>query len=120
MSGDAVMFMVILLQAPFSEKVTLFSARSVVDAKPLAIDLNFLSRGHPVLTTLLLLLLLLIRFQHSPFGEPDRLAQHIEIADVIGKNENQRSVEIGALRLVEPAMRFDDQPIGGIRKIRFG
>jgi len=51
---------------------------------------------------------------HPPLGQRNRLAQHVEIANMIGQNENQRRVEIGALRVAEAAMRFDDQPIGGV------
>src|SRR5216110_2387526 len=57
---------------------------------------------------LLLLLLLLARIQHPSLGKLDRLAQHVEIADVISEHKNQRGVEIGALRFAEAAMRFHD------------
>ena len=57
---------------------------------------------------LLLLLLLLTRVQHPPFCQSDRLAQHLEITDVVGENEHQRSIKIGALGLVQAAMRLDD------------
>src|SRR6266568_1531827 len=94
---------------PISEKVIFFSAMSVVDAKPLAIN--------SVPLRLLLLLLLLARIRHSPPRKSDRLAQHVEIANMIGQNQNQRRVEIGALLVTQSAMRFDD---GAKRIIRLG
>ena len=102
---------------PISEKVIFFSAMSVVDAKPLAINSipDFVRD-----VDLLLLLLLLARFEHPPLGERDRLAQHVDVADVIGENENQRGVEIGALFVAQAAMRLDDgaKRVVGLGKIR--
>src|SRR5450759_4154946 len=71
---------------------------------------------------LLLLLLLLVGVHHPPLRQHDRLAQHIEIADVIGKDQNQRRIEIGALRVGQSAMRLDDSAKGVIRfgEIRAG
>jgi hypothetical protein len=66
---------------------------------------------------LLLLLLLLAGFQHPSFRQRNRFMQRVYIADMIGKNEDQRRVEIGALRLAQSAMGFDD---GAIRIIRLG
>jgi hypothetical protein len=66
---------------------------------------------------LLLLLLLLTCFNHPPFCQLDRLAQYIEIADMIGQDQNQRGVEIGALRIAQSAMRLDH---GAKRIIRLG
>ena len=48
---------------------------------------------------LLLLLLLLAGIEHPPFGERDGLGQHRYVADMIGEHQNQRGVEIGALRI---------------------
>jgi hypothetical protein len=86
----------------------------VVDAKPLAIAC--------IPSSLLLLLLLLARFQHPSFCQFDGLTQHIEIADMVGKNENQRGVEIGALLVAQAAVGFDDGAKGvvGLFKIRTG
>src|SRR4051794_6314607 len=74
---------------PISEKVIFFSARSVVDAKPLAID-HSLVRSSPMssLLLLLLLLLLLAGINHASSGKLDRFAQHVDIANMIGENEN--------------------------------
>ena len=66
---------------------------------------------------LLLLLLLLARIEHPPLGERDGLVQHGDIADVVGEYQNQRRVEIGALLVVQAAMRLDD---GAKRVIGFG
>ncbi|ANW04929.1 hypothetical protein LMTR13_37185 [Bradyrhizobium icense] len=66
---------------------------------------------------LLLLLLLLARIEHSPGGERDGLLQHTEVTDVIGENENQRRVQIGALFVVQPTMRLND---GTERVVRLG
>src|SRR6185437_6705331 len=96
-----------------SEKVTFFSERSVVDAKPFAIihslrDTPSLrgaratkqssrARGSMdcfaslAMTTLimfmslLLLLLLLARVEHAALGQRNRLAQHLDVADMIGE-----------------------------------
>src|SRR5277367_996447 len=57
---------------------------------------------------LLLLLLLLAGVDHAPLGEFNRLAQHVEIADMIGEDQNQRGIEIGALFVAQAAMRLDD------------
>ena len=71
---------------------------------------------------LLLLLLLLARIEHPPLGQRDRLAQHVEIADMIGENQNQRRIEIGALLVAQAAMRLDDgaKRVVGLGKIRTG
>jgi hypothetical protein len=61
------------------------------------------------LLLLLLLLLLLTCIDHPPLRQFDCLAQHIEIADMIGKDKNERGVEIGALRVAQSAMRLDDR-----------
>ena len=58
---------------------------------------------------LLLLLRLLAGIDHAPPSQRDRLAQHIEIADVIGEYQNQRRIEICALLVAEPAMCLDDR-----------
>jgi hypothetical protein len=90
---------------PISEKVIFFSARSVVDAKTLGHQ--FIPCTRAVLL-LLLLLLLLAGIEHAPLGQRDRLAQHVEIADVIGEDQHQRRIEIGALLVAQAAMRLDD------------
>jgi hypothetical protein len=92
---------------PISEKVIFFSAMSVVDAKPFAIN--------SIPFALLLLLLLLTCVHHPPLRQRDRLAQHLEIADMIGKDQNQRRIEIGALLVTQSAMRLDDGAKGIIR-----
>jgi len=74
---------------------------SVVDAKPL-VAINSIP------STLIVLLLLLACVHHSPLGERNRLAQHVEIADMVGENQNQGRIEIGALLITQSAMRFDD------------
>ena len=56
----------------------------------------------------MLLLLLLAGIDHPPLRKPDRFAQHGEIADMVGQNEHQRGIEIGALRVAQSTMRFDD------------
>ena len=48
---------------------------------------------------LLLLLLLLAAIHQPPLGQFDRFAQHLDIADMVGKHQHQRGVEIGALRV---------------------
>jgi hypothetical protein len=53
---------------------------------------------------LLLLLLLLIAGQHPPLRQCDCLAQHLEIADMVGQDQDQRSIEIGALRVADAAI----------------
>jgi hypothetical protein len=81
-----------------------------VDAKPFAASLViFQSRW------LLLLLLLLARFQHSSLRQLDCLAQDVEIADVVGENEHQSGVEIGAGFIAQSAMGFDDRTEGIVR-----
>ena len=72
----------------------------------LSFDLIHNHPGLPVL--LLLLLLLLARIQRPTLGERNRLTQHLDVADMIGEDQDQRGVEIGALFLGEAAMRFDD------------
>src|SRR3954452_18327208 len=89
------------MSEPMSEKVTFFSAMSPVDAKLTAI------KPFP-LSLLLLLLLLLARVQHAPFGERDGLPEHLDVADVIGEHQHQRSIKVGALGLTQSAMRLDD------------
>ena len=71
---------------------------------------------------LLLLLRLLAGIHHAPLRQRDRLPQHIEIADVIGEDQNQRGIEICALLVAEPAMRLDHRAKGvvGFWKIRAG
>ena len=71
---------------------------------------------------MLLLLLLLTCVEHPPFRQFDRLAQYTEIADMIGKDQYQRGVKIGALRLGQSAMRFDYGAKGIVRfcEIRTG
>jgi len=88
---------------------------SVVDAKPLAIN------SIPF-ALLLLLLLLLARFEHPPLCEPNRFIEHVKIADMIGENENQRRIEIGALLIAQAAMGLDDgaKCIVGFGEIRAG
>jgi hypothetical protein len=54
---------------------------------------------------LLLLLLLLVRLEQAPFGKRDRLAQNVDVADVIGQDQNQRRIKIGTLFVVEATMR---------------
>src|SRR5258708_12208453 len=73
-------------------------------------------------TLLLLLRLLLARIHHPPLCQCNRLAQHVEIADVIGKDQNQRRIEIGALFVAQSAMRLDDgtKPVVRFCKIRAG
>src|SRR5437588_5730700 len=73
-------------------------------------------------TYLLLLLLLLGGIEHPPLGECDRFVQHRDIADVIGKDEHQRRIEIRALLVAQAAMRLDDgaKRIVGLCKIRTG
>src|ERR1700743_3814886 len=85
---------------------------SVVDAKPFAISSS--------LDSLLLLLLLLI--EYAAFRQRNRLAQNVDVADVVGENENQRGIEIGALRVAEAAMRFHDgaERVVGPGKVRSG
>ena len=56
----------------------------------------------------MLLLLLLAGIHHSPLRKRNRLAQHVDIADMVGENQNQRRIEIGALRVTQSAMRLDD------------
>ena len=57
----------------------------------------FASLAMTTLSMLLLLLLLLLAcVQHSPFRQCDRLIQYVEIADMIGQDQHQRGVEIGA------------------------
>src|ERR1700727_3937570 len=70
----------------------------------------------------LLLLLLLARLQHPPFGQFNRLAQDIELAHVIGEDENQRGVKIGARLIAQSAMGLDNHAKGIIRffKVRAG
>src|SRR5579863_1329810 len=71
---------------------------------------------------LLLLLLLLVSLQHPPFCQFDRLAQDFEIADVIGEDENQCGVEIGARLIAQSAMGLDDRAKSVVRffKVRTG
>jgi len=71
---------------------------------------------------LLLLLLLLVRLEQAPFGKRDRLAQNVDVADVIGQDQNQRRIKIGTLFVVEATMRFDDgaKRIIGFYEIRTG
>jgi hypothetical protein len=57
---------------------------------------------------------LLTCFEYPPLCQRDSFTQNIYIADVIGENEHQRGIEIGALPIAETAVGFDDQPIGGI------
>ena len=78
------------------------------------------SLGYELL--LLPLLLLLRAVDHAALGERDRLAQHVDIADVVGEDQDQRRVEIGALRVGEAAMGLDDRAEGvvGPREIRAG
>jgi len=57
----------------------------------------------------LLLLLLLAGIDHPPSRQGDRFAKHIEIADMIGKDQNQRRIEIGALLIAQSAMGLDDR-----------
>ena len=64
---------------------------------------------------LLLLLLLLTGVGHAPLGKHDRLAQDVEVADMIGEDQHQRRVEIGALLVAQSAMRLDDGAKGVIR-----
>ena len=68
----------------------------------------------------MLLLLLLARIEHPPLGERDGLVQHVDIADMIGEHENQRRIEIGALRVAQAAMRLDDgaKRVVGLGEIR--
>jgi hypothetical protein len=74
------------------------------------------------LLLLLLLLSLLALVHHLALRERNGLVQDADIADVIGENQNQRRVEIGALLVAQSAMRFDHSPkrIIGFRKIRAG
>jgi hypothetical protein len=69
------------------------------------------------LRSLLLLLLLLAGIGDPALGERQRLAKHIEIADVVGKNQHQRRIQIGALLVAQSTMRLDD---GAKRIIRLG
>jgi hypothetical protein len=75
---------------------------SEVDAKPLA------AIDSIPLRSLLLLLLLLAGGQHPPLRQRDRLAQHVKIADMIGQDQDQRGIEIGALFVVQSAMSLDN------------
>ncbi|MEY9477272.1 hypothetical protein ABH981_001485 [Bradyrhizobium ottawaense] len=74
-----------------------------MDAKFFAINSSFESSG--LLFGLLLLLLLLLTVDHAALGKLDRLTQHIDLADMVGEDQHQRRIEIGALLLGEPAMR---------------
>jgi hypothetical protein len=58
---------------------------------------------------LLLLLRLLAGIHHAPLRQRNRLQQHIKIADVVGEDQNQRGIEIGALLVAQPAMRLDNR-----------
>lgn len=42
-------------------------------------------------------------------------AYQLQVTYLIGKNQNQRSIQIGAFSLGQAAMRFDDGTIGRIR-----
>jgi hypothetical protein len=64
---------------------------------------------------LLLLLLLLIGIDHAPLGERNRLAQHIDVTDVVGQDQHQRGVEFRALLVTQSAMRLDNSAKGVIR-----
>jgi hypothetical protein len=93
----------------------------VVDANPFSTPSAIVS--YPVsLSFLLLLLLLLVGLQHPPFCEFDRLAQDFEIADVIGEDENQCGVEIGACLIAQSAMGLEDRTksVIGLFKVRTG
>ena len=76
----------------------------------------------PSKTVLLLLLLLLAGIEHPPLGKRDGLIKHGDVADVIGENQNERGIEIGALFVAQAAMRLDDgaKRIVGFGKIRSG
>jgi hypothetical protein len=65
--------------------------------------------------TLLLLLLLLTGVDHASLRKYDRLAQHVEIANMIGQDKHQRRIEIGALLIAQSAMRLDNGAKGVIR-----
>ena len=41
--------------------------------------------------------------------------QELQVTYLIGKNQDQRSIQIGAFSLGQAAMRFDDGAIGCIR-----
>src|ERR1700689_1945528 len=70
----------------------------------------------------LLLLLLLVGLQHPPFCQFDRLAQDFEIADVIGEDENQCGVEIGARLIAQSPVGLEDRTksVIGLFKVRTG
>ena len=53
---------------------------------------------------LLLLLLLLTCIHHSPLRQCDRLAQPVDVADVVGEDQHQCGVEIGALFVAQAAI----------------
>ncbi len=57
---------------------------------------------------LLLLLLLLAGVDHSPLGKGNRVAQHVEIADMVSQDQDQRGIEIGALFVIQSAMGLDN------------
>jgi hypothetical protein len=139
---------------PISEKVIFFSAVSVVDAKPFAINSFPLVQIQPrhceersdeaihisacgamdcfaslamtilniFILLLLLLLLLLVGLDHAVPRERNRLAQHLDVADVIRQDQDQRGIEIRALLVVQAAMRFHDGAEGviGLGKVRSG
>jgi hypothetical protein len=44
----------------------------------------------------------------------DRLLQHLQVADVIGQQENETRVQGSAVRFVQAAMRLDQEPEGGV------
>src|SRR5260221_13333642 len=80
-------------------------------------SLAMTASGMFILLLLLLLLLLLACVDHPALGKRNRFAQHVEIADVIGENKNQRRIEIGALLVGQSVMRLDD---GAKRVVRLG
>src|SRR6202795_2070389 len=66
---------------------------------------------------LLLLLLLPACVQHPPFRQRDRLIQHVDVADVIGKDQHQRRIPIGARFVAQAAMRLDTRAPGRRRAL---
>ena len=64
---------------------------------------------------LLLLLLLLTGIGHSPLRQCNGVTEDVDVADMIGEDQHQCRVEIGALLIAQSAMRLDDGAKGVIR-----